>query len=41
MSTPDKPTGRHRSCGAVHCFSSPLYGLRRYKKTDMVAMVKP
>jgi putative resolvase len=25
----------------VHCFSSRLYGLRRYKKADIVAMVKP
>lgn len=24
----------------VHCFSSRLYGLRRYKKTDIAAMVK-
>jgi putative resolvase len=24
----------------VHCFSSRLYGLRRYKKADIEAMVK-
>lgn len=25
----------------VHCFSSRLYGLKRYKKSDIAAMARP